>query len=118
MIISVSPCVICHCERSEAISVARSAERDCFVATLLAMTAQLLGSGERSEVKPTLSVEPDVLHAIAVEDAVDHDRQPLDIGLPAGRVAAVKDNRPGDILGELAFDCPDQLLTPFLVCLD
>src|SRR3984893_6988362 len=59
--------------------------------------------------KPVLLIEPDVFHAIAVEDAVDHDRQPFDIGLPAGHVAVVTDDRPGAVLGKLALDCPDQL---------
>src|ERR1700732_3716790 len=62
--------------------------------------------------KPVLLIEPDVFHAIAVENAVDHDRQPFDIGLPAGPVAVVKDDRPGAVLGKLALDCPHQLLAP------
>ena len=42
-----------------------------------------------------LSVEPDVFHAPAVEDAVGRDRQPFDIGLPTGCTAPVEDDRPG-----------------------
>jgi hypothetical protein len=42
-----------------------------------------------------LSVEPDVFHAPAVEDAVGRDRQPFDIGLPTGCAAPVEDDRPG-----------------------
>jgi hypothetical protein len=41
-----------------------------------------------------LLVEPDVFHAPAVEDAVGHDRPPLDMRLPAGRAAVVKNDRP------------------------
>src|SRR5215469_11144472 len=40
-----------------------------------------------------LFIEPDVFHAPAVEDAVDHDRQPLDIGLPADPALGVKNDR-------------------------
>src|SRR6516164_7147902 len=65
-----------------------------------------------------LFVEPDVLHAPAVEDAVDHDGQPLDVGLPAGSLAGIKDDGPGADLGQLAFDRPQQLLAPSLVGLD
>src|SRR5271168_1664631 len=46
-----------------------------------------------------LFVEPDVFHAPAVENAVDHDRHPLDVGLLAGAVAVVEDDRPGVVLG-------------------
>src|SRR5438552_15132955 len=49
----------------------------------------------------SLLVEPDILHAPAVEDAVDHDGQPFDVGLPAGSAAPVIDDRPGAILGQL-----------------
>ena len=57
-----------------------------------------------------LPVEPDVFEAPAVVDAVDHHRQALDVGLPAGRGAVVKDDRPGAVLLQLAVDLPDQLL--------
>src|SRR6516162_858805 len=53
-----------------------------------------------------LLVEPDVLHAIAVEDAVDHDRQPFDIGLPARPAPGIKDDWPGAVFGQLLFDRP------------
>src|SRR5205823_27901 len=56
-----------------------------------------------------LSVEPDVFHAPAVEDAVGRDRQPFDIGLPTGCAAPV-DDRPGAVLGQFPLDLPDQLL--------
>src|SRR5215469_16396033 len=57
-----------------------------------------------------LFVEPDVFHAPAVEDAIDHDRPPLDVGLPTRRSAVVKDDRPGAIFGQLPLNFPDQLL--------
>src|SRR5215472_467023 len=65
-----------------------------------------------------LSVEPDVLPTIAVEDAVDHQCQPLHRRLPARSAAAVEDDRSGAVLRQLAFDLPHQLLALLLVCLD
>src|SRR5271165_1170136 len=65
-----------------------------------------------------LFVEPDVFHAPAVKDAVDHDRQPLDIGLPAGSLAGIKDDGPSADLGQFTFDRPQQLLPPSLIGLD
>src|SRR5215472_18271052 len=57
-----------------------------------------------------LLVEPDVFHAPAVEDAVDHDRPALDMRLPAGRPAVVKNDRPGAVVGQFPLDLPYQLL--------
>src|SRR5215472_3260610 len=51
-----------------------------------------------------LFVEPDVFHAPAVKDAVDHDRQPLDIGLPAGPAFCIENDWPGAVFGELSFN--------------
>src|SRR6516225_10315592 len=65
-----------------------------------------------------LFVEPDVLPAVAVEDAVDHQCQPLHGWLPARSAAAVKDDRSGTVLGQPAFDLPHQLLALFLIGLD
>src|SRR5467141_211059 len=62
-----------------------------------------------------LFVEPDVFHAPAVEDAVDHDRQALDPGLLAGPAAAIEDDRPGVVLRQLALDRPQQPLAPVQV---
>src|SRR5205809_183252 len=53
-----------------------------------------------------LLVEPDILHAPAVEGAVDHDRQALDIGALAGAAAAVENDRPHIVVGQLALDRP------------
>src|SRR6516164_1906102 len=53
-----------------------------------------------------LLVEPDVLHAPAVGDAVDHDRQSFHIGLPAAGTSIVKDDRASIVLGQLSFDFP------------
>src|SRR5438270_8465722 len=57
-----------------------------------------------------LPVEPDVLHPVAVVDAVDHRHEPLDVGLGAGAAARIEDDRPRPILGETALDLPHQLL--------
>src|SRR5437762_186738 len=64
-----------------------------------------------------LFIEPDVFHAPAVENAVDHRAQPFDIRLPASCAAAVKDDWPGDILGQLALDLPQDLFAPRRVTL-
>ena len=45
-----------------------------------------------------LLVEPYVLAAIAVEDAGDHERQPLEVGLPADPAASIEGDRPGAVL--------------------
>ena len=65
-----------------------------------------------------LFIEPDVLHTAAIEDAVDHDREPLHPRLPAGPAAAIEDDRSRAILGQLPLDFPNQLLAFFLVRLD
>src|SRR5438034_2188565 len=39
-----------------------------------------------------LFVEPDIFHAPAVVDAIDHDRVALDLGAPAARAAVVVDD--------------------------
>src|SRR6266853_5900325 len=80
------------------------------------------GLGEPSvsnaDAREPLFVEPDVFHAPAVEDAVDHDRQPLHMRLPAGRAAVVKDDRPGAVFRQLPLDLPYQLLALLGVGLD
>src|SRR5438552_7660883 len=84
------------------------------------MTNNLLSFGYsfRLTLFEHLFVEPDVLHAPAVEDAVDHDRQPLHMRLPAGRAAVVKDDRPGAVFRQLPLDLPYQLLALLGVGLD
>jgi adenylate cyclase len=62
-----------------------------------------------------LFVEPSVFHAPAVVDAIDHDREALDIGLPAGPRTGIKDDRPGAVLGQFAFDLPDQVAPLLLI---
>src|SRR5215471_17370994 len=65
-----------------------------------------------------LLVEPGVFHAPTVEDAVDHDRPALDMGLPAGRAAVVEDDRSGAVFGQLPLDLPNQSLALLSVGLD
>jgi hypothetical protein len=59
-------------------------------------------------------VEPDVFHAGAAEDAIDHDRQTLHAGVPAGCAPVVKDDRPGAPRRQLRSDLPEQ---PLALCL-
>ena len=56
----------------------------------------------------SLSVEPEVFEARAVVDAVDHVGEALHLRLPAGRNAAVEDDRPRVVLDQLLLDLPDQ----------
>src|SRR5271163_2547281 len=81
-------------------------DRACFVATLLAMTTQL---------GALLFVEPDVFEAPAIVDAVDHDRQTLDPGLPAGAAGRVKDDRSDRSFRQHPFELPDDLLALFRI---
>src|SRR5206468_12199069 len=64
------------------------------------------GNTSTNKAREPLLVEPDVFHAPAVVDAVDHARQPLDEGLSAGRDARIEDDRTCRILRQLAFDLP------------
>src|SRR5580704_19425901 len=57
----------------------------------------------------TLSVEPDVLEAKPVEDAVHDHCQPLDARLPAGGDARVEDDRARGVAREAPLDVPHQL---------
>src|SRR6266566_6103485 len=55
------------------------------------------------------SLEPDVVEPPAIVHAVDHRRQALDPGVPAGCAAQVEDDRPGALFLQPAVDLPDQL---------
>src|SRR5712671_3885115 len=57
-----------------------------------------------------LFVEPHVFEAPAIVDAVDHDRQTLDPGLPAGAAGRVKDDRPDRSFRQYPFELPDDPL--------
>jgi hypothetical protein len=67
------------------------------------------------ESQESLLVEPNVFHAPTVEQAVDHDREPLHPRLPAGRKPRVKDDRPYPVFRQFPFDLPDQSATLVLV---
>src|SRR5258708_4315098 len=60
-----------------------------------------------------LFVEPHILEAPAIVLAVGHHRQPLDLGLPAGRRAQVVDDRARQVFLQLVVDIPHQL---FALC--
>src|SRR6266568_8990852 len=62
-----------------------------------------------------LPIQPYILEAPAVVDAVDHHRQPFHLGLPAGRRAIVEDDRPGGVLLQFPVDLPYQLLALVLI---
>src|SRR5262249_42044802 len=69
----------------------------------------------RNEPMSLLAIQPDVLEAPAVERAVHHEGQVLDIGSPAGRTPGIEDDRPRPFLGQFALDCPYQLLAALLI---
>jgi|SRR5215469_4502952 len=56
-----------------------------------------------------LFIEPGVFHAPTVEDAVDHQGQPLHVRLTTGPAAAVEDDWAGNVLRQLAFDLSHQI---------
>ena len=62
-----------------------------------------------------LFVEPDVFHTPAVVDAVDHDGQAPDLGVPAVPAAAEIKQWLGVVLDEAALDVADDVLALFLV---
>src|SRR5229473_4735833 len=82
---------------------------------LRATSPASLGRNDSGSADPDLAIEPDVLEAPAVVDAVDLDRHALDVGLPASRRPAVGDDRPGDVLLQLAIDLPHHLQALLLV---
>src|ERR1700720_262783 len=55
----------------------------------------------RGEFGAMLFVEPGVFPAVAAKDAVHLQCDVLDVGLPAGRDAAIEDDRPREVLGQL-----------------
>ena len=57
--------------------------------------------------RPQLLVEPDIFQTPAVEQAVDHQRQSFDVGLPAGTAFRIEDDRAGAVFGKLSLDRPD-----------
>src|SRR5215472_12293655 len=62
-----------------------------------------------------LFVDPDVFHTPAIENAVDHQGQPFNVGLPTRTVTVVKNDRSSIVLGQFPFDLPHQLLSLLLV---
>src|ERR1700730_13784219 len=75
----------------------------------------------RSQIRPlpaALLVEPDVFHAPAVVDAVDHDREVPDLGVPADSPTVKKDQRLSLVLRPPALDSPNEPLALFLVRFD
>src|ERR1700720_348340 len=62
-----------------------------------------------------LIFKPDVFHAPAVVDAIDHRCQTFNPGLPAGRAPRMKNDRPRPLLLQCRIDIPDQLSAPLRV---
>src|SRR5438477_11759475 len=75
-----------------------------------------MGPGLRRDLGDARSaVEPPIFHAPAIVLAVDHDRDALQLRLPAGCGAEVVDDRPRAIFLQFLIDVPDQALTLLLV---
>src|SRR5437016_5701177 len=74
------------------------------------MTMRWLDPRRSCRDAAALPVQPDVLVAIAVVDAVDHHGHALDLWMAAGHLARVKDYRPRDVFDQPALDLPDQFL--------
>src|SRR5205807_695062 len=83
------------------------------VPRIRAVSASLLSS--RDPCATTLFVEPDVFHAPAVIDAIGHQCQALDPGLPAGGSGRVIEHRANTRLGEDALDLPYDLFALYRV---
>src|SRR5262249_61988975 len=66
-------------------------------------------SGKLSFNFDGLSVEPEVFEALAVVDAADHQRQPLQFGRTADRAPRVEQHRARVVRGQLLLDLPHQL---------
>src|SRR5262245_10605411 len=62
-------------------------------------------------------VQPYILVAVAVVGAVDHDGHALDVGMPAGRLPHVQDDRPRHVFLNLLVDLPDELLALLRIAL-
>src|SRR5215213_6337029 len=56
-----------------------------------------------------LPIEPHILHAPAIEQAVDDQREALHPLVRAGSAAREENDRSGHVLGQLAFELPNQL---------
>ena len=72
-----------------------------------AAAGPLRAAGRRSAL--CSAVEPNILETPAVIDAVDVNRHPLDIRLPASGGLVVSDDWAGDVLLQLAIDLPHHL---------
>src|SRR5262249_49152706 len=70
----------------------------------------------RRSVRST--VEPGVFHAPQIVGAVDPHGDAFDIGVLAGHLLGVPDDRPAGVLGQAAFDLPDDLAAFFRVAFD
>src|ERR1043166_7583131 len=62
-----------------------------------------------------LSIQPHVFHAPAVVYAIDHHRQPLHLGLPAGGKNIVKNDRASSVFLQFPVDLPYQPLALVLI---
>jgi hypothetical protein len=71
-----------------------------------------------TDERPPSLVEPEVLEALAVVDAVDHEAKSLEMRLPADCPARQEDDGPRIVFHQPALDVPNQLLALYLIGLD
>src|SRR5215472_5444695 len=65
-----------------------------------------------------LSLQPGVFEAPAIEEAVDHHRDPVHARVTAGAEPVLVDDRPGSVLLQTTINLPDQFLALLLIGLD
>src|SRR3954466_5778776 len=77
----------------------------------------LLAAGPQRSGGRRSAGEPPIFHPPAIVLAVDHDRDALQLRLPAGRGAEVVDDRPGPVFLQLPVDLPNEALAFLLIAL-
>src|SRR5215472_13403918 len=70
--------------------------------------------GVPAELPPRclLAIEPDIIKAPVVVDAVLMQHEILDVGLPTKARYVLQDDGPGDVFGELLLDLPNEPPAP------
>src|ERR1700736_6641463 len=85
------------------------------MASALGGAALAPAGAKRALTREGLIVEPEILVAVAVVDAVDHHGHPLHLGVPAGGLTGVEDHWSSAVLRQPPFDFPHQLFALFLI---
>ena len=78
--------------------------------TRLARASRWMERGRAVSGVPRSFVQPEILEARVVVDRVVVNHEALHVRVPAGGHVLVGDDRPGEVLGQLPLDLPDDLL--------